>query len=888
MADRTLCVIVLLTSMQTTYIEGTLRLIGGDDQYEGRLEIYYNGEWESICNDYWSTDNSRVACKQLGLKGGYHRDTEQSEHGDGTFWFKRVECLGSETLLDNCVSTNDTSGECKHSHRDYIYLTCEPPIDGVLRLQGGRIQSEGRLEIYHDEKWGTVCDDKWSDHPQNAQVACRQLGYKSGTHRKVYSNELASSIKTWMDNVECLGNETRIQECPFNGWGDENCFHEEDIYLKCDEHKGNLTRLVGGVDEYEGRLEVYHAGQWGSVCIDQWDKFVLNAHVACRQLGYTAGSFRLVTTTEQGKGPFWMDDIECNGDEVNLFDCNFKGWGSTKCSHAANNDVFLQCIPNKGDIKLAEGTNPFNGLVQVFFKGNWVTVCADDWSNDNLEVTCRQLGTVGKSSGKANFVGYYLAGDFKCDGSEEYLAKCSYFTGQCSSDEKVFVNCEIPVSTLNGMCDINLQDTCNTTLTCKDVNGFGRCICDSESFWDVNTNRCEEKIMYNDVCDPNVDSVCSSNLTCERVNAPTSFLYKCICSDENDVWDNSIRGCRGKTGLRGIYVADKRNITDAISDCTKHHEGQLASDEHLRNVLQNCLDFADDIWVIEISFSRADNLSDSCAEMNQNGELKTGGCTEERAFVCISQKNNQTDSSCAGFPTVTKSKSSTSISAGLIGGIIAVCIILSVFVILGIGLLCRRRRKCEKEADCVLNSAYGLQDSSIVGSLQTEGETKLQYSESYANALEKAEIHVRDSKHSNIYINNNAGDIVTEEQYEIFGDNDRMYALSDATPEYENYTNDTNSTKDVLEDYSLSDSINSPKSTNTNYRPLSSTDNLPEEEYNTFANQLDDLPPSDTYDHVHDVAEDGYDQFQPRSSNRSNFTEDDETGYMQSTFPECI
>ena len=92
------------------------------------------------------------------------------------------------------------------------------------------------------------------------------------------------------------------------------------------------VRLVGGNYLSEGRVEIFHSGQWGTICDDIWGP--TNAEVVCRQLGYPT-AVEAVTNAGfgSGTGNIWMDNVVCTGNETHIADCSFPGWGTHNCAH---------------------------------------------------------------------------------------------------------------------------------------------------------------------------------------------------------------------------------------------------------------------------------------------------------------------------------------------------------------------------------------------------------------------------------------------------------------------------------------------------------------------------------------------------------------------------
>ena len=53
--------------------EGEVRLEGGQNKYEGRVEVCNNGEWKTVCDRGWRRQEVEVVCRQLG----YSNDTSR-------------------------------------------------------------------------------------------------------------------------------------------------------------------------------------------------------------------------------------------------------------------------------------------------------------------------------------------------------------------------------------------------------------------------------------------------------------------------------------------------------------------------------------------------------------------------------------------------------------------------------------------------------------------------------------------------------------------------------------------------------------------------------------------------------------------------------------------
>jgi len=425
MLHAVLSAVAVLLLVLTTGTAQRVRLVGGVGPWEGRLEVYYNGTWGTVCDDHFNAAAARVVCYMLGYGYGGRHVGNRHGTGSGPIWLDDVQCIGIEANIAACRHSDWGRHNCRHS--DDVSVSCV-----IVRLVGGPSPPEGRLEVRYNDTWGTVCDDDFDD--VDASVVCYMLGY--GREGHVMGNRYgAGSGPIWLDNVDCSGTETSIVDCVHQGWGRQNCRHSDDVSVSC-----ITVRLVGGPGPREGRLEVRYNSTWGTVCGDYFDD--ADATVVCYMLGYGRSGQYIGSRYGAGSGPIWLDHVQCRGWEGTIADCWHRGWGRHKCTH--DKDVSVSCIA----VRLAGGQSPREGRLEVRYNGTWGTVCDDDFDYTDAGVVCYMLGYgraghyIGNRYGVAS--GPIWLDDVRCSGWETTIADCPHSSWRrhaCTRSKEVSVSC---------------------------------------------------------------------------------------------------------------------------------------------------------------------------------------------------------------------------------------------------------------------------------------------------------------------------------------------------------------------------------------------------------------------------------------------------------------
>ncbi|XP_064408627.1 deleted in malignant brain tumors 1 protein-like [Latimeria chalumnae] len=455
---------------------GGPRLVDGESRCSGRVEILHGNTWGSVCDQYLDLEDANVICEHLSC--GVAVSTPRGAHfgkGDGRMWRDGFHCRGNESRLWECPTTWDQQS-CGDNNTAGVICSGEAGENWQVRLSNGGSRCDGRLEVFYNGTWGRVLDDSWD--PNDADVACRQLDCGSALQAYNSSQYGHGAGPVWLTRVECLGNESALHHC--NRFPTGHSDASDDVGLLCSEHL--KLRLVGRGGHCSGRVEVYYNGSWGTVCDDQWD--LSDAEVVCKQLG--CGHAITATTLAvfgEGRGPVWLDDMQCRGNESLLWECPLVEWGRHNCKH--REDAGVVCSEFK-ELKLVSDRHDCAGRVEVFYNGTWGSVCSNNMRDVTIRVICQQMGcgntgTLDKQFGEEGSGPKWLDG-INCLGYESVLWQCRslpWGQNKCIQGEVAQIACQehLEVRLAGG------DSECSGRVEVQ-YNGSWGTVCDES--WDLN------------------------------------------------------------------------------------------------------------------------------------------------------------------------------------------------------------------------------------------------------------------------------------------------------------------------------------------------------------------------------------------------------------------
>lgn len=117
---------------------------------------------------------------------------------------------------------------------------------------------QGRVEVFYNGTWGTVCDNGWD--LTDANVVCRELGLGLAVKALTSSAFGMGKGKIWMDDVQCIGSERLLAECTHRGWEKSYCDHSKDVGVVC--NSGNEIIFILNKNGKEVLANITFVRKW--------------------------------------------------------------------------------------------------------------------------------------------------------------------------------------------------------------------------------------------------------------------------------------------------------------------------------------------------------------------------------------------------------------------------------------------------------------------------------------------------------------------------------------------------------------------------------------------------------------------------------------------------
>lgn len=243
-----LMLIIIFCSTATTnaQTQGSLRLVSRYRQLsttheisEGRLEIYLNNAWGNVCSTTFNGLEANISCIQLGFlrSRSYGRALAMGfSTGNINIVLHELQCATINSTLLECATPNART--CSRSNAVAVSCLREGTVRLISTIRTAAFPNRGRLEIFYEGNWATICYDANFD-TNKALTVCEQLGYlgANSVGSVIQLSTSRAPVQTPSYNLNCSAQRmaTRLPSLvpPCDLEPSSSCTHDCDVAVFC-------------------------------------------------------------------------------------------------------------------------------------------------------------------------------------------------------------------------------------------------------------------------------------------------------------------------------------------------------------------------------------------------------------------------------------------------------------------------------------------------------------------------------------------------------------------------------------------------------------------------------------------------------------------------------